>query len=178
MHYHFGSREALIEAILLWRVTEFDAHRNKMIDELLQEGRGDDIRGILATGIIPFTRPIAESTQPSYYNRFLLEIHRSSTVSFDELIAGKAGRGIQRMSDLLLAQLKDFPADLRKPRIATVKTMIIFTVADIEAVRERRLKENREFDFIRAVENIIDMVSAAFIAPVSQETKERLALKY
>lgn len=175
MHYHFGSREALIEAILLWRVTKFDAHRNIMIDELLKEGRGDDIRGILSTGIIPFTRPIAESTQPSFYNRFLLEIHRSSTVSFNELIAGKAGRGIQRMSNLLLAQLTDFPKELRKPRIATIESMIIFAVADIEAVRERRMSENRKFDFNRAVENVIDMVSAAFIAPVSPETRSRLS---
>ncbi|PHQ72076.1 MAG: hypothetical protein COB93_01520 [Sneathiella sp.] len=176
MHYHFGSREALIEAILLWRVTEFDAHRNKMIDELLEEGRSNDIRGILATGIIPFTRPIAESSQPSFYNRFLLEIHRSSTLSFDEIIAGKAGRGIQRMNNLLFAQLMDIPGELRKPRIATVRSMIIFAVADIEAVRERRLKDNHEFDFNRAVENLIDMVSAAFVAPVSQETRRCLQI--
>ncbi|MDF2368547.1 TetR/AcrR family transcriptional regulator [Sneathiella sp.] len=174
MHYHFGSRDALIEAILMWRVTKIDAHRNKMIDDLLAQGRGDDIRGIVATAVIPFIRPIEESAQPSFYNRFLLEVHRSPTVSFDNIIAGKADRGIKRMNELLLAQLNDIPAELRMTRIATIRSMIIFAVADIEAVRSRKLKEKGEFNFDRAVENLIDMASAAFIAPVSPATRKQL----
>ena len=174
MHYHFGSREALVEAILMWRVTKIDAHRNRMIDELLAQNRGNDIRGILETAVIPFVRPIEESVQPSYYNRFLLEVHRSPTVSFDDIIAGKADRGIKRMNELLLGQLDDIPAELRMTRIATIRSMLIFAVADIEAVRSRKLKETGVFNFDRAVENLIDMASAAVIAPVSPETKSRL----
>ncbi len=174
MHYHFGSRDALMEAILMWRVTKIDAHRNKMIDELLAQGRGEDIRGIVETAVIPFIRPIEESVQPSYYNRFLLEVHRSPTVSFDDIIAGKADRGIKRMNELLLGQLDNIPAELRMTRIATLRSMLIFAVADIEAVRARKLRETGMFNFDRAVENLIDMASAAFIAPVSRETRSRL----
>jgi len=174
MHYHFGSRDALIEAILMWRVTKIDAHRNQMIDDLLAEGRGNDIRGIVETAVIPFIRPIEDSQQPSYYNRFLLEVHRSPTVSFDDIIAGKADRGIRRMNELLLGQLENIPAELRMTRIATLRSMLIFAVADIEAVRARKLKETGSFNFDRAVENLIDMASAAFIAPVSPETRSRL----
>ncbi|WP_288901951.1 TetR/AcrR family transcriptional regulator [uncultured Sneathiella sp.] len=174
MHYHFGSRDALIEAILMWRVTKIDAHRNQMIDDLLAEGRGNDVRGIVETAVIPFIRPIEESQQPSYYNRFLLEVHRSPTVSFDDIIAGKADRGIRRMNELLLGQLENIPAELRMTRIATLRSMLIFAVADIEAVRARKLKETGSFNFDRAVENLIDMASAAFIAPVSTETRSRL----
>ena len=158
----------------MWRVTKIDAHRNRMIDELLAQNRGNDIRGILETAVIPFVRPIEESVQPSYYNRFLLEVHRSPTVSFDDIIAGKADRGIKRMNELLLGQLDDIPAELRMTRIATIRSMLIFAVADIEAVRSRKLKETGMFNFDRAVENLIDMASAAVIAPVSPETKNRL----
>ncbi|MAL79305.1 MAG: hypothetical protein CMN55_09370 [Sneathiella sp.] len=174
MHYHFGSREALIETLLLWRVTKINTHRNQMIDALLAAGRGNDIRGIVETAVIPFIRPIEESAQPSFYNRFLLEVHRSPTVSFDAIIAGKADSGIRRMNELLLKQLNDIPAELRMARIATLRSMLIFAVADIEAVRSRKLKETGAFNFDRAVENLIDMASAAFIAPVSAETAERL----
>ncbi|MCC3304013.1 TetR/AcrR family transcriptional regulator [Sneathiella sp. HT1-7] len=176
MHYHFGTRDALIEAILMWRVTKIDTHRNQMIDNLLAEGRGNDIRGIVETAVIPFIRPIEESVQPSYYNRFLLEVHRSPTVSFDDIIAGKADRGIKRMNELLLGQLENIPAELRMTRIATLRSMLIFAVADIEAVRSRKLKEKGEFNFDRAVENLIDMASAAFIAPMSLETRKQLTL--
>jgi hypothetical protein len=54
--------------------------------------------------------------------------------------------------------------------------MLIFAVADIEAVRSRKLKEKGEFNFDRAVENLIDMASAAFIAPMSLETRKQLTL--
>ncbi|TNE35226.1 MAG: TetR/AcrR family transcriptional regulator [Alphaproteobacteria bacterium] len=174
MHYHFGTKDALIEAILAWRMTGIDIHRNRMIDGLLKDGYERDIRAILATGVIPFTRPTDESSQPSYYNRFLLEIHRNPGFSFDELIAGKFDRGIQRMSELLYAQLSTLPDELRKPRIATIRAMIIYGVADIEALRSKRLQEKRDFDLRRAVENLIDMASGALIAPVSKETCERL----
>jgi AcrR family transcriptional regulator len=176
MHYHFGSRDALIEAIFMWRVTKIDAHRNHMIDDLLAEGRGDDIRGILETAVIPFIGPIQESGEPSYYNRFLLEVHRSPTVSFDDIIAGKADRGLTRMNELMLAQLKDIPAELRMTRIATIRSTLIFACAEIEALRSRKLQEKSEFNFDRAVENLIDMASAAFIAPVSPQTEKHLSV--
>lgn len=45
--YHFGGKDALIDAVFRWRLPELDRARGAMLDSLAQQGRADDPRALL-----------------------------------------------------------------------------------------------------------------------------------
>ncbi len=45
-HYHFGSRDALVVAVLERRLAEIDADRHARLDTLVAEGRADDLHAL------------------------------------------------------------------------------------------------------------------------------------
>ena len=53
VHYHFADRQALVAAILAYRVGQMEPVRREMLDELYREGRQDDLRSLLKVLVIP-----------------------------------------------------------------------------------------------------------------------------
>lgn len=174
LHYHFGSREALIEAIFEWRMAAIDAERNAMLDDLEASGRQDDLRALIAAIVHPLSRPIRSEAGPNYYNRFLAEAQRSPNVAISQFVGGKYDRGVQRAFAAIGRRLGDLPERLVRQRFATMLAGAIYGVADIETLMARRQDEGRSFDVERAIENLIDMAAAAMAAPVSPQTQARL----
>ena len=174
LHYHFGSREALIEAIFEWRMTAIDARRNAMLDELEAQGRQDDLRALVAAVARPLSEQFRDPAGANHYNRFLAQVQHSPSVSLVPMVGGKYDRGVQRVYVLLARLLRHLPERLLRQRFVTVVSSAIYGFADIEQVMTQRRDQGREFDVERAIENLIDMAAAAIGAPVSPETQSRL----
>ena len=74
--YHFGTREALVEAILLRNRAQIEARRAELLDQAKREGRGADLRTLLDA----LCRPVFERTNADglhTYALFLRHISRS-----------------------------------------------------------------------------------------------------
>ena len=174
LHYHFGSREALIEAVFALRMSAIDARRNAMLDRFEAEGTADDLRALVAAIVWPLSTPIRDGAGPNYYNRFLAQAQQSPTVDIDRLVRGKYDSGIQRILALLARLLDGLPERLFRQRVVSVVASLVYGIADIEQVMAQRREQGREFDVDRAIENLIDMAAAALAAPVSPATRARL----
>ena len=55
LHYHFGSRDGLLDEIKLSHRTPIEARRIAMLDGLERDGRTDDLRALVETLVLPFT---------------------------------------------------------------------------------------------------------------------------
>ncbi|MCC0056573.1 MAG: TetR/AcrR family transcriptional regulator [Rhodobiaceae bacterium] len=174
LQYHFGSREALIDEILKWRMGAIDRRRSAMVDDILADGREGDLRTLVSAVVIPLSEPARNSDEPNYYNRFLVEMHRSKGPTIDQRVAGKYDHGIQRVSALMARLLDHVPERIMRQRFAMVAVLITAGVANIEDVMSRRRLERREFNFDRAIDNLTDMAAAAVAAPISSETRKGL----
>lgn len=174
LHYHFGSREALIEAIFEWRMTAIDDRRNAMLDRLETEGRGDDLRAVVAAVVHPLSDQIRQAAGANCYNRFLAEAQRSPNVNIDRFVGGKYDRGVQRAYAWMQRLLDWMPERLLRQRYLVMLSAVVYGVADIEQVMAQRQDAARPFDMERAIDNLIDMATAALAAPVSAETQARL----
>lgn len=174
LQYHFGSRDALIEAIFEWRMSAIDARRNAMLDELEATGRQDDLRAVIAAVVHPLSEPILRGDAANYYNRFLAEAQRSPGIAVAQFVGGKYDRGVQRAFAWMARLLADLPERLVRQRYVTMLSAVVYGVADIEQVMAQRQGQGRPFDVGRAIENLIDMAAAAMAAPVSPETRARL----
>ncbi len=174
LHYHFGSRDALIAAIFERRMGAIDARRNLMLDACLEAGDAGDLRSLQACAIWPLADQLRDRSGRNFYCRFLAEVQRSPSVDMRQIVEGKFDSGLRRVYERMLPLLPHLSQALLRQRHAALGGWVIFGVADIERVMMARRESGRGFDLDRAVENLIDMATGALVAPVSLATQDRM----
>ncbi|WP_265919867.1 TetR/AcrR family transcriptional regulator [Cupriavidus nantongensis] len=174
LHYHFGSKEALIRAILQRRMQEFDALRNVFLDQALQRDPRPSVRTAIEALVRPMATGLTERGKENYYNRFLAAAQMHPDVDIVAFTSDETNRGFRRAQAILEAALSGLPASLVRQRYLSGLAFIIFSLADFERIKARRGRQNRGFDMTRAVENLIDMAVGAVQAPVSEQVLARL----
>ena len=173
LHYHFGSKEALIDAILRYRMREIDALRNDCLDRGELEGR-TDLRAAVEAIVRPRSRGLVASRPNNYYNRFLAAAQMHPDLDLAAHASAEAQSGFRRVYALLERALPQLPRAVLRQRYLTSIELITFSLADFERIKARKVRQSRRFDVSRAVENLIDMIVGALAAPVSDHVMSRL----
>ncbi|WP_417516013.1 TetR family transcriptional regulator [Minwuia sp.] len=173
-HYHFGSREGLIEAIFEKRMSAIDARRNVMLDQLEAEGRAGEIRAIAECVTWPIGEMMVGSEDGASYIRFLTQMFLTSDFDVEDFVGGRWNPGMRRCYEHLEAALGEMPAAILRQRFLIVMHAGTFSLADIDTARRRRAAQNQPFDLERAIENLIDTWVGAMTAPISEQTATRL----
>jgi AcrR family transcriptional regulator len=166
-HYHFGSRDGLVNAVLTYRLPELDRQRGQLL------GRAAEQKG-LRFYLEAFIKPLSEQLNPreegNFYIRFMqqYEKHRGDY----QFVRGITPRSVE-IYDGLEGLLFYLPDEVRRFRIG----YLINIIHSILAVAEERLckGELSHADVELLVANTTDMVEAALTAPLSAETVERLS---
>ncbi|MDA7416025.1 TetR/AcrR family transcriptional regulator [Xenophilus arseniciresistens] len=174
LHYHFGSKEALIQAILQGGMREINELRNDYIDQLYNDGRHGELRGLVEAIVWPLASKLMTS-RGNTYNRFLAAAQVHPEIDLAGLTREEEDRGFRRIHELLQRALPDMSELLLRQRYLAAVSFVMFSLADYERISTRRSKHQRAFDLQRAIENLIDMVSGAIAAPISAQVQARLA---
>ncbi len=174
LHYHFGSKEALIQAILQSGMAEVNALRNDYVDQLYSSERHGELRGLVEAIVWPLASRLMTS-RGNTYNRFLAAAQVHPDIDLAASTREEEDRGFRRIHELLQRALPDMPELLLRQRYLAGVSFVMFSLADFERISTRRSKRQLGFDLQRAIENLIDMVSGAIAAPVSPQVHARLA---
>ena len=174
LHYHFGSKEALMQAILQGGMREINELRNDYIDQLYSTERHGELRGLVEAIVWPLASRLVTSRSNSY-NRFLAAAQVYPDFDLAASTREEEDRGFRRIQELLQRALPDMPELLLRQRYLAGVSFVIFSLADYERMGARRSKRQRPFDLQRAIENLIDMVAGAIAAPISPQVLARLA---
>ena len=163
VHYHFGSRDEVLRALLARHVPGVAERRR----ELIEKARAtDDVRA--ATEAV--VRPISEYAQRGWRERAYLQIGselthwlaRADTPEIAELMEQTAGF---EAWDLLRSRCPGVPADLWDER----QEICISFIGRAAADRARLLDQEGEHPVLsddRFVDNLISMVVGAMTAPM------------
>jgi AcrR family transcriptional regulator len=173
LHYHFGSKEALLDAIIRYRMTQVDALRNGYLDSAEAQGR-IDLRAVVEALVRPLAHGLVSSRPNNHYNRFLAAAQIHPDIDLMAHASDEAQRGFRRAYAKLERALPQLPPALLRQRYLTSIALITFSLADFERIKARKVRESRRFDMARAVENLIDMIAGALAATVSDHVKSRL----
>ena len=73
VHYHFGGRDGLVEALFERRFASLDARRGALLDALDADGRGDDLAALVRVLVEPFTE--AMDGIGGWWVRFVARLH-------------------------------------------------------------------------------------------------------
>ncbi len=93
--YHFGSKEALAQALVIDGAALIDARRNAWLDALEAGGGPHSVRAVVDV-LIQAGLDVDGPGQPGHYNRFIVLLSMTHRQFFMDTLAGRWNRGYQR----------------------------------------------------------------------------------
>jgi AcrR family transcriptional regulator len=147
VHYHFGGRDGLVEALFERRFASLDARRGALLDALDADGRGDDLAALVRVLVEPFTEGM--DGVGGWWVRFVARLHEDPRYNpFGMPAPGEADAGTAalpyRAPAAVTRATVEVSARIRKvlssadvdadSRFFVVTTMVVHAVADHEAL--------------------------------------------
>ena len=175
VHYHFGSREAVIDGIFEMRAAQIDARRRELLSALRTRGTPITLRELTEGLIRPQAEVWLREKGPYHYNRFLAQAALSGRDDLRDMWRKRFGASLQEYWNSIRELLPGVPDPLLRQRLAVAADFAIYGLASLEGVVESRRATKRPFPFERAIENLIDMLTASVAGPPSAATLAALA---
>ena len=167
INYHFGSRAALIEAILDYRMTPLNTTRQRRIEKLRAQGREHDIRGLLEVIVEPFAEELLLPPEQSYYLQLLAQL--MSQQEWQSLFTSKQQRSsaVLEAGGLLTELLQQtVSTEIALERLRLIGLHVLITITEWDAMRRRGELILNEDTLQWRVKNLVDYLLGALKAPL------------
>ena len=166
VHYHFGSREGMLVAVLEQHV-DLLAAREKELLAIARQQPDDDLASVLTA----FVRPAVELGDLGWEGRcylvILAELMEDDPDSLDpEAVAALTRAGGYEAYGLLEERLPQMSDELRLERMSLVTTFILRATADRARSGDRPHPSRRQLDTEAFVRNLIAMSVGMLTAPI------------
>ncbi len=171
--YHFGTREALLQAIFVHRMTRINERRLAMLRALQEEGRGEDVRGLVAAAFVPLAETVGDREHPTYYVRFLSQVAFQAGFSVIGSATAEVVEGFALVLEALREVMHEFPAPVVVERMQLVNRLIVGALAELERAAAADEVDGTWREVL--VPDLVDLGVALFMAPVSPTTRKRAA---
>ncbi|MES1989356.1 MAG: helix-turn-helix domain-containing protein [Pseudomonadota bacterium] len=170
LHYHFGSKAALVEAILIHRSSDIDADRQQRVDALLATGKEKDLGAILRATFLPMA-DLLEKAEGVRFIRFLSQVLNDPDFDLPNLAMSGRLPGANRANLLLVAALGDLAPEIA---IQRQRFMVEMTVNSLSIWARHHDSVNEEAARELFVANLLDSLEGFLTAPVSDATLDAL----
>lgn len=166
LHYHFGSKPQLIEAILGHRARQIDRRRVEKLEALEAAGAAPGLRAVLRATFEPITE-LLDSDDGVRFVRFAAQVLNDPDFDLPSVALRSGYRGIARANALIVAALGDLP-----PEIAVQRQRFMLEMALTSLSIWTRRGDPAADAAARAffIANLFDEIAGALSAPVSPET--------
>jgi len=159
LHYHFGTQDALVEALLERRMPALMSRRAELLDALDSAPTPPTARQVLATLLQPMAELLREHGEAGLrYVRLISRLHAEGDLDHAWVIGRHRG-GVERLAPLMRAALPDLPEHLLLLRAKWAIDIILFSLAQGPTVFGEALDPY--------VEALLDFVTGAVAAPIT-----------
>jgi AcrR family transcriptional regulator len=166
VQYHFGSRDAVIQAVMAQTMLPIDAERNMLLDHLETTGTRLTPRGALEVVISPLARQL-RSPEGRRYLRLSAQLINHPRFVRDAGDAVMVNTSITRCVRYILPVLAHLPAPIAAERTSQVTGFVIRALGD----QCRLMDSGRPSRAVLSVEdfsaNLVDSIMAILQAPTS-----------
>jgi AcrR family transcriptional regulator len=173
LHYHFGSRDALLSEILARHMPAFRSRREELLTRAEARGALVTLRDVAEAVVMPVADAVLSGASGLAFARIAEQVLSDPSRSAAELADLFGASTAERTAALLQAWCADLPPAVMQARLTLAVSTIVHALADRARLtmppRRRRLPSQRLF-----VSNLVDVVAAMLIAPVSDETRATL----
>ena len=164
IHYHFGSKEELIRAILEHRAAEIGKRRDVYLT-VIEQSRKPSLRQVVAALVLPMAELTAEDEHGGrYYVDFLAALlERPENVALIDAIFGEQ---TNRYLTAIERVLPDLPTEVRLLRFAFAKDFINRVLAHPDRGMRLWVEQHAASTAPRLTDHVIDFLVGAFRAPI------------
>ncbi len=160
LHYHFGGRDGLLQAIIQHHNESIETERAEMLATVrLREGT-EDVTSLVRAVILPFARKL-DTADGREFLRIIVQL--SDLFDAWHVQAPQTPAQAQTAFLMLAAALDGLPAEVRHERV----TMFLMLVSNALALRARQIELARTLHVSTEafIANLIDMSVGALQAP-------------
>ncbi len=171
IHYHFGSRDAIIEALIEMRTTPINALREQMLREARERANGKplDSKTIVRCTLMPLVRMAFNEEGPHYYVRFLAQL-RLDSAAWRKFSGRSHDSGLIGCVNALLEAKPFIPPPIIRQRFRLMFYMHLTALAALEQSQAEKGNRSYSPEFEVRVEELVTAAAAIFDAPLSPET--------
>lgn len=171
LHYHFGSREAIMEAILDYRMSTAGRRRTKLLSDLMAEGGEPNLRALVHVAIWPLAEQLLTENQPNYFVRYLAQLHRLPQFDAWLLVRHRNRESLVRVYLKLMRLIEGLPRPIVHTRAIIGLRNAIYMLADLDRLIVERHSSMRDEMVRFYARDLIDMLSVSLTAEMSPATK-------
>lgn len=167
LHYHFGSREGLIEAILARRGRKSSLRRREMLDDLEPQGQAIDVYDLVGVAVDPMIEMLVEEGEPG--RRFLRFIARlqSDRTGIHQAEEDRYFPDIKtRMRRMAADACPHLPESERMRRLTMMIDTMLQSLANAEVMSEEWTGNTPHDDLADFASSLKDFLAGALSAPV------------
>jgi AcrR family transcriptional regulator len=180
VHYHFRSKEALLEAVLLRRMVPLNEERLALLDKVEAEARGrPSVEDLLLAFIGPPMRLILNPTgEGRLFGKLMGRLHSETGVQFLEILKKHFAPVSRRFREALKRAIPQVPEEDLSWRIHFAMGSMAYTLScwdRLEAVSQGWLKNT---DAESIIPGLVGFVAAGFRAPVAVKRSKLRASKH
>lgn len=171
LHYHYGSMDGLLGAIVSYRMEPVNERRLEILSDGDRDGRVGDIQFLAESMVRPLVE-IVETERTNYWIRFLAQIYSSSRFDLAALVRRKShDTSLRLLAKYVRAAAPEVPRELMNQRLVVSMRQVVHALADCQrGVLARQGGASVDnFDLFAA--NLVDLTAGALVAPVSKTTR-------
>lgn len=166
-HYHFGSKDALVDAIFEFRRPEIGKRRDEILDALDAGKREAGAHGLAEALIMPLAAEVQTGPEASRYLEFLAHLLLSSPLKVGPILR-KHDVGVGRWVAMAYKLLPDLPRRLLGTRLFLMARHVVVSLA----VYHRRGLAVDDGGFEAYLSDMVDAVAGYISARPSARTLE------
>ena len=169
VHYHFGSKDALVRALIKERGGQVSTRRNELLNDL-EQAKDLDVQ-MLAEA---FVRPVLEMVNAGSVTwvKFIAGILSSGHPALETVTEGFIQQG-RRFTMLLERIHPDLPARTARFRLTQAMTLTFQVLGDLEGVRDIMAFSGADLTPTEVFEELIDVVTAILAGPPPKPANKR-----
>jgi AcrR family transcriptional regulator len=168
--YHFGSRDALLGAVLEYRREAINARRLALLHSLEQDGRHQDLRALVGALVHPLAERLGRKAEGDHYIRVIAQVTGHPRYHRMAQARSRHGSGLERLLELLRACLPALPEEILRQRFGMALRQVFNELADYQRLYLARSRTAAAANIPLFVSNLVDVVTGMLAAPVSTAT--------
>ncbi len=167
LHYHFGSKLGLVEAVVEYIQAWFEEAREKALAAVEAAGEEVAVRDILEAFITPYLQLVENETWGYHAVRFLARMETEGGADIRSILNRFAARTMSRFKKLLLKALPQIPRRLLMQRWNYCVSSIMRGIADYRSLSNSYIGD-MSCSLKKLGDLYLDYNAAGLAAPVGQ----------
>jgi len=165
LHYHFGSKQGLVEALLERRMPALMARRAELLDALEAADASATVRCVLDAVARPLVELLArEGEVGGRYLRLICRLQADRDID-ERYVVARFRSGVDRLEPLVQRALPDQSVGTVRLRLGLAIETLLRSLADWEGLAARGSSSGRGLSLDDFVDELLDFLAAGLEAP-------------